>query len=105
MSIHTVEPYKREDGKLAWRVKVGDDVIATDGSQGYENKKDMLDAFFGMFFGTFDESFLELYSEWNPPVTEQDRADDVALNAISGVTNSDDVTRGGMPGGEVRKES
>lgn len=89
MSIHTVEKYKRPDGKLGWRVRVGDDVVATDGGQGYENKKDMLDSFFGLYFGQYDESFLELYAEWNPPVTEQDKADDKALNSTTGVSRPD----------------
>lgn len=93
MSIHTVESYKREgDNKLGWRVRVGDDVVATDGGQGYENKKDMLDAFFGMYFGTYDESFLELYAEWNPPVTEQDKADDKALSSETGVSTPNEAS-------------
>lgn len=33
--------YKRKDGKWAWRLKASNgDVIATDGSQGYENEAD-----------------------------------------------------------------
>ena len=92
MSIHTFEPYKRDDGKHAWRVKVGDDIIATDGGQGYENKKDMLDAYFGMYFGTYDESFLELYAEWNPPVTEQDKEDEVKLRAQTGITTPNEAS-------------
>lgn len=32
--------YKRTDGKWAWRLTVNDQVIATDGSQGYENESD-----------------------------------------------------------------
>lgn len=91
MSLHTVEDYKREDGKLGWRVRVDDNIIATDGGQGYENKKDMLQSFFGLFFGTYDESFLELYNEWKPdggPQTEQEAADDAALNSETGVTTN-----------------
>lgn len=32
--------YKRSDGKWAWNLKVGGDIIATDGGQGYENEGD-----------------------------------------------------------------
>ena len=32
--------YKRSDGKWAWQLVVNSDVIATDGSQGYENLAD-----------------------------------------------------------------
>lgn len=95
MSLHTVEDYKREDGKLGWRVTVGEGdnkkVVATDGGQGYENKKDMLQSFFGLFFGTYDESFLELYNEWKPdggPQTEQEADDDAILNSETGVTTN-----------------
>lgn len=32
--------YKRADGKWAWNLSVGGKIIATDGSQGYENESD-----------------------------------------------------------------
>lgn len=32
--------YKRSDGKWAWRLVSGSDVIATDGGQGYEDEND-----------------------------------------------------------------
>jgi uncharacterized protein YegP (UPF0339 family) len=32
--------YKRADGKWAWHLSVGGKIIATDGSQGYENEND-----------------------------------------------------------------
>lgn len=35
--------YKRVDGKWAWRLEVNDKVVATDGSQGYENEEDARD--------------------------------------------------------------
>lgn len=38
------EPYKRVDGKLAWRVYRNGNVIGTDGNQGYENEGDMVEA-------------------------------------------------------------
>ena len=35
--------YKRADKKWAWRLVVNGDVVAVDGSQGYENKNDARD--------------------------------------------------------------
>jgi uncharacterized protein YegP (UPF0339 family) len=32
--------YRREDGKWAWHLTVNGRVVATDGSQGYENEGD-----------------------------------------------------------------
>lgn len=32
--------YKRTDGKWAWRLEVNGRIVATDGSQGYENEDD-----------------------------------------------------------------
>jgi len=32
--------YKRVDGKWAWRLEVNGRIVATDGSQGYENESD-----------------------------------------------------------------
>jgi hypothetical protein len=71
MSTHNIETYQRADSKWSWRINVGGDIVATDGGQGYENKKDMLNSLFGIFFGTFDESFLTLYQEWNPEGNNQ----------------------------------
>lgn len=62
--MHHVEEYKRADGKGAWRITVGGNIVATDAGQGYENRKDLLDALFGIWFGVWDESFLALYQEW-----------------------------------------
>jgi len=59
-----VEHYRRADNKWAWRIKVGANVVATDGGQGYENEIDCLASLFGIWFGTWDESFLSLYEQW-----------------------------------------
>lgn len=61
---HSMETYQRADGKRGWRIKVDDDIVATDGGQGYNNEQDCLAGLFGNFFGTWDESFLELYEKW-----------------------------------------
>lgn len=61
---HSMETYQRADGKWAWRIKSGDDIAATDGGQGYENESDCLAGLFGNFFDEWDESFLDLYAQW-----------------------------------------
>jgi hypothetical protein len=61
---HSIETYEREDGKRGWRIVSGGDVVANDAGQGYNNEQDSLDALFGMFFGAYDDSFLELYQKW-----------------------------------------
>ncbi len=33
-------PFKRTDGKWAWRLVVNSNIVATDGGQGYENEND-----------------------------------------------------------------
>lgn len=63
-NLHNVVVGERGDGKFTWVAKIGDDVVASDANQGYENRKDALQAFFGLFFGIWDESFLTLYGEW-----------------------------------------
>jgi hypothetical protein len=63
-ALRSMETYERADGKRGWRIKVQDDVVATDGNQGYENEGDALNSLFGIFFGAWDDSFLELYAKW-----------------------------------------
>jgi hypothetical protein len=65
MSIHHVEVYVDAAGENRWRINVDDDIVA-DSGEGYKNRKDLLNSLFGIFFGTFDESYLTLYQEWNP---------------------------------------
>lgn len=53
--------YTRSDGKWAWRLKVGGDVIAVDGSQGYENEKDcreMADRIVGGYYADADKRII-----------------------------------------------
>ena len=64
MSVHSMEVYQRADSKWSWRVKVGDDVVASDASQGYERKRDCLHSMFGLWFADWNESFLTHYQEW-----------------------------------------
>lgn len=69
MNGNKVETYKRKDGKWAWRItaqrgNLPDAIIATDGSQGYENESDALAGMFSVFFGTYDTSFLAAHKKW-----------------------------------------
>ena len=63
-TLHSVVVGERGDGKFTWVAKMGDNVVASDANQGYENRKDALQSFFGLFFGIWDETFLALYGEW-----------------------------------------
>jgi len=54
--------YKRSDNKWAWRLVVAGDVVAVDGSQGYENKADarsMADRIIGGEFKNADKLIIE----------------------------------------------
>jgi hypothetical protein len=73
MSVHKVEAYVDEAGEHRWRVVVKGtpgsavpDNIVADCGEGYNNKREMCSAFFGMIFGDWDDSFLALYNEWHP---------------------------------------
>jgi hypothetical protein len=48
-------------------VNVENGKILADSGEGYVNRGDMLKGFFSIMFAQYDESFLELYNEWNPP--------------------------------------
>lgn len=71
--IHKIETYIDQEGQHRWRILVTPgtpagtepDNVANSG-QGYANEKDMLNSLFGIFFATYDESFLELYAKWKP---------------------------------------
>jgi uncharacterized protein YegP (UPF0339 family) len=75
-NANSVELYKRADGKWAWRIiarrgNLPDEIIATDGNQGYENKADALHGLFSVFFGTYDTSFLEVHKLWSESGSEE----------------------------------
>lgn len=72
MSNHSIETYDREDGKRGWRAKVGDNIVATDGGQGYNNEEDALSGFFNLFFGSWDTSFLGEYEKWQAYAGQQE---------------------------------
>lgn len=63
MSDHKIECYQDARGEYRWRIRVGDDIVA-DSSEGYTDKRNALTSLFGIYFGQYDESFLELYGQW-----------------------------------------
>lgn len=54
------EVYKRSDGKWAFRVRSGSDVVATDGGQGYNNKADAKGTLKKLVDGTYNGDIAEL---------------------------------------------
>ena len=68
---HAIKDYKDKDGKWRWNITVTPgtpagtepDIVA-DSGQGYNNKQDMLNSLFGIFFTDYDESFMRLFEEW-----------------------------------------
>lgn len=48
--------YPREDGKWAWRLKVNGRIVATDGSQGYDNEADARDMADRVIGGEFKDA-------------------------------------------------
>lgn len=48
--------YKRADDKWAWNLKVNGQVVATDGSQGYENESDARDMAERVITGAFKDA-------------------------------------------------
>jgi uncharacterized protein YegP (UPF0339 family) len=54
--------YKRQDGKWAWRLVVNGNIVAVDGSQGYENVADarsMADRIIAGEFQDADKRIIE----------------------------------------------
>jgi uncharacterized protein YegP (UPF0339 family) len=58
-----IDSYKDEAGEWRWRIKIGDDIIA-DSGEGYTRERDALHGLFAIYFGAYDDSFLELYGKW-----------------------------------------
>lgn len=68
--VHEVQAYEDRDNKWRWRivalpVEEVPDIIAVS-SEGYANKSDMIQSFFAVFFGEYNDSFLSMYNEWDP---------------------------------------
>lgn len=62
--------YKRKDGKWAWHLRVGANVIATDGGQGYESRTTatrMANAVVEGDYSHADKQIRETASEGKPP--------------------------------------
>lgn len=62
--------YKRRDGKWAWHLRVGGNIIATDGGQGYENEADcrqMSDDIIDGLYAKAEKQRREKASDGAPP--------------------------------------
>jgi hypothetical protein len=56
--------YRRDgDRKWAWQIKVGSDIIAVDGSQGYNNREDAAAPATKLLNGDYDDYEIELEQE------------------------------------------
>jgi len=52
-------------GDYRWSIWIGDPpVVLAYSGHGYANESDCLHSLFGIFFGTWDESFLANYGKW-----------------------------------------
>lgn len=108
MSLHTINTYKDKQDQWRWSIAVTpgtpagtpEDVVA-DSGQGYANRKDMLNSLFGILFGSYDDSFLELYAEWNPDNAQDNVGVPSVAEQAGSAPWSDDVTRAGTLGGEA----
>lgn len=56
--------YLRHDGKWAWHLKSGANIIATDGGQGYENESDCQDMAEKVVGGSY--AFVDYYRSDEP---------------------------------------
>lgn len=94
--VHKINDFKDANGDWRWNIVVTpgtpggtpDDIVATS-AEGYSNRKDMLNSLFGHFFATYDESFFELYREWNPEAGLQEVPSDQVVNGdVPGLTDA-----------------
>jgi hypothetical protein len=69
-------------GQWRWTIWSDTQNIVGTSQRGYETEKACLHALFGIFFGTWDESFLELYAKW---MEESGGEYDVPPEAVAGV--------------------
>jgi uncharacterized protein YegP (UPF0339 family) len=65
MDHHRMTVYQDDSGEWRWHLAVGSEVVATScEGEGFKNEADCLHSLFGIFFGTWDESFLANYGKW-----------------------------------------
>lgn len=64
--IHTIRDYQDDKGYWHWQVLVPGEDIISQSAQGYKERADMLNDLYGQYFGAYDDSFLDLYQQWNP---------------------------------------
>lgn len=59
-----IDMYQDAKDEWRWRIRSGNGSIIADSGEGYKNKGDALHGLFTIFFGAYEDSFLNLYSEW-----------------------------------------
>lgn len=64
MSEHQIDVYQDVKQEWRWRIKTANGSILADSGEGYKNKADCLHGLYGLFFGSYDDSFLVYYAEW-----------------------------------------
>lgn len=77
--MHNIETKQDQHGKWHWRIVLynkilGAEFFIAESSEEYTTRKEMLNDLFGLFFGTYDDSFLTLYAEWNPDESHSEPA-------------------------------
>ena len=80
MTVHHIEITQTGSG-YDWYIR-NDDVIVANSFKSFPSRYEALKSLFGIFFGTWDESFLELYAKW---MEESGGEYDVPPEAVAGV--------------------
>lgn len=79
-------------GGWSWQIKRGEDTVAN--GIWYSTKQECLDSLFGLFFGSYDMSFLEMHYDW------QDGADIPDLTSAPMASIDADFGGGGEVAGD-----
>jgi uncharacterized protein YegP (UPF0339 family) len=77
--------YKDAKDEWRWRVESLNGDTLSDSGEGYKNRKDMLSGLFSVYFAEYDDSFLALYNEWNPPEAQ----DNAGIQTPEHIANDD----------------
>lgn len=67
---NSMESYKDGAGEWRWRIKIDGNIVA-DSGEGYKQERNALHSLFGIFFGSYDTSWLDLYTKWQNYSGEQ----------------------------------
>lgn len=92
LKVHEVQPFQNEQHQWGWRVVVlpqPSDVeqaptVVAESPVLHTEKSAMMAAFFGVFFGDYNDSFLALYNEWHPEMGQYDADQMPAVEPLGG---------------------